>query len=177
MKKKKKKAAPSEPRADPEPAPVAEPEESTTSTSKAEPETPAPEDSKDAPPPEEDSAVVDTPEDHPPVSPQSQSASLAQQSKLRSASFRQGSISAGSGPLSPGSFSPEGETATDIYKKHVARIDELEKENKRLAKEAADAEKRWKKAEEELADLREEDGQGNDGKTGSDSVVENLVGC
>ena len=83
--------------------------------------------------------------------------SLAQQSKLRSTSFRAGSISV-SGTLSPGPFSPDGETAPDIYRKHVAKIEELEKENKRLAKEAGDSEKRWKKAEEELADLREAEG-------------------
>ncbi|KAL2757950.1 hypothetical protein ACRALDRAFT_2040268 [Sodiomyces alcalophilus JCM 7366] len=175
-KKKKKKAAPSEPQEDTEPAPAAEPEAST-SASKAEIETPAPEeDPKDAASPGEDSGAVDMSEDHQPASPsQSQPASLAEQLKLRSASFRQGSVSAGSGPLSPGSFGPEGETATDIYKKHVARIEELEKENKRLAKEAADAEKRWKKVEEELADLREEEsGQGSGSKTESDSLVENL---
>ena len=69
---------------------------------------------------------------------------------------------------------PEGETAPDIYRKHVARIEELEKENKRIAKEAADAEKRWQKAEEELADLREDDDEGV-GKGGSDGQVEKLV--
>lgn len=55
---------------------------------------------------------------------------------------------------------PEGEVATaaDIYRKQVARIEDLEKENKRLARESADAEKRWQKAEGELADLREADG-------------------
>ncbi|KAK4223889.1 hypothetical protein QBC38DRAFT_486770 [Podospora fimiseda] len=74
--------------------------------------------------------------------------SLSQQSKARSTSFRHG-------PLSPGLFSPEGETAPDIYRKHVGRIEELEKENKRLEKEAQDAERRWQKAEGELADLRE----------------------
>lgn len=57
--------------------------------------------------------------------------------------------------MSPGPLSPEIETAPDIYRKHVARIDELERENRRLAKESGDAEKRWKKAEDELADLRE----------------------
>jgi hypothetical protein len=91
--------------------------------------------------------------------------SLSQQSKARSASFRQGSVSLPGGvPLSPGAgtglglFSPEGETAPDIYRKHVLRIEELERENKALAKEAKDAEKRWQKAEEELADLREREG-------------------
>ncbi len=48
----------------------------------------------------------------------------------------------------------------------MARIEELEKENKKLAREAVDAEKRWQKAEEELADLREADGDSAAGKTG-----------
>ncbi|KAH6696955.1 M protein repeat protein, partial [Plectosphaerella plurivora] len=142
--------------------------------------TPAPE--ADAPPADdktaeeavEDPKESDADADKPPASPSQTHASLAQQSKLRSASFRQGSISLGAGPMSPGPFSPtgEGETATDIYKKHVARIEELEKENKRLAKESADAEKRWQKAEEEMADLREDDGQ--DKKGASASEVEEL---
>ncbi|PBP20561.1 hypothetical protein BUE80_DR008687 [Diplocarpon rosae] len=79
-------------------------------------------------------------------------ASLSIQSKMRSSSFRQSS----GGPLSPGhGFSPDGDTAPDIYRKQAARIEELEKENKRLAKEASDGERRLKKAEEELEDLRE----------------------
>ena len=78
--------------------------------------------------------------------------SLSLQSKMRSSSFRQSS----GGPLSPGyGFSPDGETAPDIFRKQALKIEELEKENKRLAKEASDGEKRWKKAEEELEDLRE----------------------
>ncbi|KAG9234874.1 hypothetical protein BJ875DRAFT_400279 [Amylocarpus encephaloides] len=79
--------------------------------------------------------------------------SISLQSKMRSSSFRQGSTSS---PLSPSyAFSPEGETAPDIYRKQQMKIDELEKENKRLAKEAGEGEKRWKKAEEELEQLRE----------------------
>jgi len=78
--------------------------------------------------------------------------SLSLQSKMRSSSFRQSS----GGPLSPGyGFSPDGETAPDIFRKQALKIDELEKDNKRLAKEASDGEKRWRKAEEELEDLRE----------------------
>lgn len=96
--------------------------------------------------------------------------SLAQQSKLRSTSFRAGSAGP---PPSPGPFSPEGDTAPDIYRKHVARIEELEKENKRLTKDSADAEKRWKKAEEELADLREAEGDTADKE---DEDTEKLVG-
>ncbi|KAI1825268.1 hypothetical protein F4861DRAFT_203292 [Xylaria intraflava] len=84
-----------------------------------------------------------------PSSPTQTPTSLSQQPKLRSSS-RQGTLSS--------TATPEGETAADIYRKQVARIEDLEKENKRLAKEASDAERRYKKAEEELADLQEADG-------------------
>jgi len=78
--------------------------------------------------------------------------SLSSQSKLRSSSFRQ---AGGVAPLSPGYGFPEGDTAPEIYRKQAMKIEELEKENKRLAKEALEGEKRWKKAEEELEELRE----------------------
>ncbi|KAL8376292.1 hypothetical protein RB595_007403 [Gaeumannomyces hyphopodioides] len=103
--------------------------------------------------------------------------SAAEQSKARSLSFRKQSLSAGAPPPplpSPGL----GESAPEIYRKYVTRIEELEKENKRLAKESAEAEKRWQKAEDELADLR--DGEGDDaaaagkGTGGPDSEVEKL---
>ena len=103
--------------------------------------------------------------------------SISVQSKMRSSSFRQ--TSAAGGPLSPDyGFSPEGSTAPDIYRKQASRIEELEKENKRLAKEATDGEKRWKKAEEELEDLREaEDGPKTDTTTTPDpsGELEKLV--
>jgi hypothetical protein len=104
--------------------------------------------------------------------------SLSVQSKMRSSSFRQGSTS---GPISPNfGFSPEGDTAPDIYRKQAIRIDELEKENKRLAREASDGEKRWKKAEEELEDLREAEDDSTPKKESSSSSgpsqeVEKLV--
>ncbi|KAH7407480.1 hypothetical protein BKA64DRAFT_597117 [Cadophora sp. MPI-SDFR-AT-0126] len=80
--------------------------------------------------------------------------SLSLQSKMRSSSFRQSS----GAPLSPSyGFSPEGDTAPEIYRKQAARIEELEKENKRLAREVSDGERRWKKAEQELEDFREAD--------------------
>lgn len=112
--------------------------------------------------------------------------SLAQQSKARSTSFRQGSGSISiNAPLSPGAggaaglglLSPEGETAPDIYRKHVQRIEELEKENKALAKELKDAEKRWQKAEGELADLREGESTaaGGNGAGEVDKLVRRLV--
>ncbi|KAK8138217.1 myosin heavy chain [Apiospora sp. TS-2023a] len=94
------------------------------------------------------------------------------QSKMRSASFKAG------GPLSPGFpfTSPDGEVASaaDIYRKQVARIEDLEKENKRLAKEAADAEKRWQKAEGELEDMRESGGDENKAAAGAEGEVEKL---
>lgn len=99
----------------------------------------------------------------------SETPSLAQQSKIRSTSFRAGSMS---GALaSPGPFSPDGDTAPDIYRKHVARIEELEKDNRRLQKESEDSQKRWKKAEDELADLREADS----GETKDAGETETLV--
>lgn len=108
----------------------------------------------------DDKAVEDDEKPESATSP----ASLAQQSKLRSTSFRAGTSGS---PLSP-----DGDTAPDIYRKHVARIEELEKENKRLTKESTDSEKRWKKAEEELADLREAEG---DASKGGDEDTDKLV--
>lgn len=118
----------------------------------------------------DDKAVVEESTDN---SSPSATPSLAQQSKMRSTSFRAGSGS-GTGTASPAPFSPDGDTAPDIYRKHVAKIEELEKENKRLSKEATEAEKRWKKAEEELSDLREADGESS-AKGGSSTEVEKLV--
>ncbi|KAK3327858.1 hypothetical protein B0T19DRAFT_422997 [Cercophora scortea] len=127
--------------------------------------------SKD-PEPADEAPIDEDVEDSNPISPTHASPpSLAEQSKARSTSFRKASIS---GPLSPGTFSPEGETAPEIYRKHVSRIEELERENKRLAKESADAEKRWQKAEEELADLREADRDGGKEGGDTDSQVEKL---
>ena len=92
--------------------------------------------------------------------------SISVQSKMRSSSFR-----ASGGPLSPGyTFSPDGDTAPDIYRKQAIRIEDLEKENKRLAKEATDGEKRWKKAEEELEDIREAEGESAKGKDTASGV-------
>ena len=104
-----------------------------------------------------DDKAVDE-DDKPAETSPSSTPSLAQQSKLRSTSFRAGTSGS---PLSP-----DGDTAPDIYRKNVAKIEELEKENKRLEKESADAEKRWKKAEEELADLREAEGDATKGDKG-----------
>ncbi|RFU29152.1 hypothetical protein B7463_g7190, partial [Scytalidium lignicola] len=89
--------------------------------------------------------------------------SISVQSKMRSSSFRS------SGPISPGNiYSPDGDTAPDIYRKQALRIEELEKENKRIAKEVTEGEKRWKRAEEELEDLREAEGNA-EGKSAATS--------
>lgn len=116
-------------------------------------------------------AAEETPEQ--PTSP-TDASSLAQQSKIRSSSFRKGSESVPQGPLSPGSGGPEGSTAPEIYRKQVARIEELEKENERLAKNNTESEKKWKKAEGELEDLRES-GDASGKTAGSGDEVEKLV--
>ncbi len=134
----------------------------------------------DAPPAADADVAVEEPRDAdesadttPPIT--TAAPSLAQQSKLRSSSFRKTSVSGPISPLFQGPLSPDGETAPDIYTKHVARIEELEKENKRLAREAAEAEKRWQKVEEELADLREADGDAPERSGGGGDQVAKLV--
>ncbi|KAK5099651.1 hypothetical protein LTR70_002268 [Exophiala xenobiotica] len=74
-------------------------------------------------------------------------ASVSLQSKMRSASFRQGAT-----PASPA----EEDDFPDIYRKQMARIEELENENKRLAKEAQESQARWQKNEDQLEELREQ---------------------
>ncbi len=93
--------------------------------------------------------------------------SLSLQSQLRSSSFRRTSVS--QAPTSPPPnvntspiiplLSPEGDTVSEIYRKQTSRIDELERENRRLAKDASESETRWKKTEEELEELRESSGE------------------
>jgi hypothetical protein len=91
------------------------------------------------------------------------SLSLSLQSKIRSTSFRRTSTA---GPLSPGSASnelppltPDGDTMPDIYRKQALRLEELDRENKRLEREVRDGEARWRKSEEELEELREASGE------------------
>ncbi|KXH61039.1 M protein repeat protein [Colletotrichum salicis] len=168
LKKKKTKKAAGSSKKEKAESTAAEPSVSKEKDAEAEPTTPADPATEDTKENEKEAAEAVAEQ---PGSPTASQPSLAQQSKLRSASFRQGFVSAGNGPLSPSAEGPEGETATDIYRKQHARIEELEKENKRLAKDSTDAERRWKKAEDELADLRETEGEN---KGGSDSQVENL---
>ncbi|KIX97542.1 uncharacterized protein Z520_06994 [Fonsecaea multimorphosa CBS 102226] len=69
--------------------------------------------------------------------------SISLQSKIRSTSFRD------SGPLSPALM-----TGNSLLK-----VEELERENKRLTKEAEAHERRWRKLEEELEEVREENAE------------------
>lgn len=99
--------------------------------------------------------------------PHTRQPSLSLQSRMRSSSFRRTSVS--QGPLSPTTnatkspslppLSSEGDAVTEIYRKQASRLDELEKENRRLAKEAGESESRWRKTEEELEELREANGE------------------
>jgi hypothetical protein len=74
--------------------------------------------------------------------------SVAIESRQRSESFfRSG---AAGGPLSPG-----GGVTGEVYREQHQKIEELEKDNKRLASEIEENQTRWKKGEEELEELRE----------------------
>lgn len=90
--------------------------------------------------------------------------SLSIQSKMRSSSFRKTSISQGSAPSPSALKSPpqplppltgDGESVHEVFRKQSTKIEELEKDNKRLEKELSDATTRWRKTEDLLEDLRE----------------------
>ncbi|KAF7160528.1 hypothetical protein CNMCM6106_007983 [Aspergillus hiratsukae] len=89
--------------------------------------------------------------------------SLSIQSKMRSSSFRKGSVSQGSATspsntLKSPSLPPltgDGDSVHEVYRKQSMRIEELEKENKRLEKQLEESTSRWRKTEEQLEDLRE----------------------
>ena len=93
--------------------------------------------------------------------------SVSLQSKMRSASFRRTSLS--QGPLSPGAngvrttdpsiASPDGEYIASVYRTQATQLEELERENKRLAQEAESAGRSLQKTEQELDELREASGQ------------------
>lgn len=108
----------------------------------------------------EDASSKSTAEERPSHSRQP---SLTLQSRMRSDSFRRMSISAQAGSVSPTvlkspplpPMSPGSEPMQDLYRKQALRIDELEKENRRLEKAAQDADARWKRLEEELEAARE----------------------
>lgn len=90
--------------------------------------------------------------------------SLSIQSKMRSSSFRKTSVSQGSVSPSPSAtikspslppLSADGDSVQEVYRKQSVRIEELEKENKRLEKELEEGTGRWRKTEDQLEDLRE----------------------
>lgn len=132
-------------------------------------ETPAPAEDESAVepmPPAPNSADVDA-ESHTvtPRAKHGRQPSLSIQSKMRSSSFRKSSISQGSVSPSPSTLkSPsqslppltgDGESVHEVFRKQSTRIEELEKENKRLEKDLSDATTRWRKTEDQLEDLRE----------------------
>jgi hypothetical protein len=159
---KKQKAKKSGAKSEEAPAPA----ESSKTEQKTAEEGPEPEESEVSAPAEESTPSVKIAEKEEDIPTQrTRQPSISVQSKLRSTSFRQSSTS---GPLSPSTaFGPEGDTAPEIYRKQAVRIDELERENNRLTKEASDSERRWKKAEEELEDLREAEGSGPSSQAGA----------
>ncbi|KAJ5701779.1 hypothetical protein N7488_009327 [Penicillium malachiteum] len=150
---------PAEPEPESEPQPAESPEQQDASTeSPVEPMPPAP----TSPDPEADPqpARLDTPR-----AGHGRQPSLSIQSKMRSSSFRKTSVSQGSHSPSPASIkSPpqslppltgDGDSVHEVFRKQSTRIEELEKENKRIEKELGDATTRWRKTEDELEDLRE----------------------
>ena len=52
-------------------------------------------------------------------------------------------------------MSPGDGVTSEVYREQQQKIEELEKENKRLASEVEDNQSRWKNREEELEELRE----------------------
>ena len=67
-------------------------------------------------------------------------------------------------------LSPDGDAVTEIYRKQAFRLDELERENKKLSKEVEVAETRWRKTEVQLEELRESSGQVAGLKSRADKV-------
>ncbi|KKZ64511.1 hypothetical protein EMCG_01390 [[Emmonsia] crescens] len=96
--------------------------------------------------------------------------SLSVQSKIRSSSFRRSSIgqqTGGDGQPVPSPsllnikspslppLSPDGDAVPEVFRKQALRLEELERENRRLERELEDVGARWKKSEEKLEDLRD----------------------
>lgn len=79
--------------------------------------------------------------------------SVAIESRQRSESFYR-SGAAGT-PNSPNPATPAGGITSEVYREQALKIEELERENKRLASEVEENQTRWKKGEEELEELRE----------------------
>ncbi|KAF2851619.1 M protein repeat protein-like protein [Plenodomus tracheiphilus IPT5] len=80
--------------------------------------------------------------------------SVAIESRQRSESFYRSGAPVSPGPLSPGG----GGVTSEVYREQAQKIEELEKENKRLAGEVKENQTKWRKGEEELEELRESKG-------------------
>ena len=92
--------------------------------------------------------------------------SLSIQSKMRSSSFRKSSVSQGQGNASDSPsttlkspalppLTGDGDEVQEVYRKQSTKIEELDKENKRLERELEESTGRWRKTEDQLEDLRE----------------------
>jgi hypothetical protein len=87
--------------------------------------------------------------------------SLSMQSKRRSSSFRTSvstTVSPVAGMKSPPPLpplAPDSEQVHEVFRRQAARVEELEKENKKLEKDLDDANSRRQKSENELEDIRE----------------------
>ena len=79
--------------------------------------------------------------------------SIAVESRQRSESFYR-SGTAGT-PISPGPLSPGGGITSEVYREQAQRIEELERDNRRLTTEVEENQNKWRKGEEELEELRE----------------------
>ncbi|KAI0585498.1 M protein repeat protein [Pyrenophora tritici-repentis] len=97
------------------------------------------------PPPEDDDEPSELAV---PKSSHGRKPSVAVESRQRSESFYRSGAAAG--PLSPGAG-----ITSEVYREQALKIEELERENKRLAGEVEESQSRWKKGEEELEELRE----------------------
>ena len=84
--------------------------------------------------------------------------SVSLQSKIRSTSFRD------NGPLSPAALSGN----------PLLRIEELERENRKLSKEAEEHENRWRKVEEELEEVREQNAEKSPMKNDAEGEIQRL---
>ncbi|KAH7380429.1 hypothetical protein DE146DRAFT_671422 [Phaeosphaeria sp. MPI-PUGE-AT-0046c] len=103
-----------------------------------------------SPPPEEDDEPAEL------VAPKAthgRKPSVAVESRQRSESFYR-SGAAGT-PTSPSPATPAGGITSEVYREQAQKIEELERENKRLASEVEENHNRWKKGEEELEEFRE----------------------
>ncbi|KAJ5761175.1 hypothetical protein N7520_008331 [Penicillium odoratum] len=167
--------------ADPEPVATEpeeqeKPEESTESPTEPMPPAPGSPDPDAEPQP----ARLDTPR-----AGHGRAPSLSIQSKMRSSSFRKNSVSQGSHspPVTlkspPPSLPPltgDGDSVHEVFRKQSTRIEELERDNKRMENELSDATARWRKTEDQLEDLREASVDGAELKEKLKAAEEKVAG-